>query len=79
MSKLYRVNFDREKGIFAHYAIDIEAHNRDEARKIAESMWREYFFGYNVPHMFHLKVRKLKDTEEFLYHYFKKFEYMQEV
>lgn len=79
LKKMYRVNFDREKGFFAHYVIDIEASNRDEARKIAESMWNEHFSGKNVPHMFHIHVRKLKDTEEFLYHYFKRGEYYKEL
>lgn len=73
MKKLYRVNFDRKKGFYAHYVIDIEAANRDEAKEIAKKMWAEHFGGcVAAPNMFHLKVRKLKDTEELLYNYFKR-------
>ena len=74
MKKMYRVNFDRKKGFYAHYVIDIEAANRDEAKEIAKKMWAEHFNERDVPNMFHLKVRKLRDTEEFLYHYFKRIE-----
>lgn len=80
MKKLYRVNFDRKKGFYAHYTIDIEAENMDEAKEISKKMWAEHFDScVAVPNMFHLKVRKLKDTEEFLYNYFKRGEYYKEL
>lgn len=79
MKKMYRVNFDRKKGFYAHYTIDIEAENIDEAKEIAKEKWTKHFGGCAVPNMFRLKVRKLKDTEEFLYHYFKRGEYYKEL
>ena len=79
MKKLYRVNFDKQKNGFAHYVIDVGADNAKQARALAEGLWCKHFGGLNVPHMFHVKVRSLKDTEEFFYLDFKKFEYMQEV
>lgn len=70
VKKYYRVEFDKKKYGYAHYVIDIEADNTKQAREIAEKMWLDHFVGIDVPHMFHVKVRKLKDEEEFLYHYF---------
>lgn len=79
MKKMYRVSFDKKKYGFAHYVIDVETESKEQARACAEALWDKHFGYADVPHMFHVKVRRLKDTEEFLYHYFKKFEYMQEV
>ena len=66
LRNVYRVNFGVKKGGYKSYVIDIEANNLKEARKAAESLWYEH----RTSHMFHITVRRLKDTEEFLYNYF---------
>lgn len=66
MTRLYRVEFDTYKNRVARaYAIDVEASNMKEARKKVEGMWD------SKSHMFHIAVRRLRDDEEFLYHWFK--------
>ena len=71
MKHMYRINFIVKKGGYKDYVIDVEADNLKEARGIVESLWYEN----SSAHMFHIKVRRLKDTEEFLYNYFKRIKF----
>ena len=64
--KLYRVEFVTKVGGWKDWVIDIEANTAKEARTKAEEMWYEH----SKWHTFHIEVRLLKDTEEFLYNYF---------
>ena len=68
MKNLYRVTFLTKKGGDQSWVIDIEAVNIIEATQKAKDMWK------SSAHMFNIKTRRLKDTEEFLYNYFKKVE-----
>lgn len=65
--KLYRVEFITKVGGWRYWVIDIEANTAKEARAKAEELWYEH----SKWHMFGIKTRLLKDTEEFLYNYFK--------
>jgi DNA/RNA endonuclease G (NUC1) len=69
MMNFYEVTFDTKKGYPKSWIIHIEAENLKAAKNKAEEMW------YNDNrlsdmHMFHVSCRKLKDTEEFRWHYF---------
>lgn len=64
--KLYRVEFITKVVWWKDWVIDIEANTAKEARAKAEEMWYEH----SRWHMFGIKTRLLKDTEEFLYNYF---------
>lgn len=70
----YRVTFLIKKGGYRYYVIDIPAANRKKAREIAEMRWNRL-----DGHMFHLRVRRIKDTEEFLYHWFVEVDYKKGV
>lgn len=63
----YRVTFDTKKGGYMHWVIDVEATSAKWAQLEAESKW----YGKEPEiHMFHIKVRRIKDAEEFVYHWF---------
>ena len=66
---LYEVTFDTKKGGDRHWVIHIESYDAKAARAGAEALW--YDFTHLGAHMFHIKVRRLKPTEEFQYHWFK--------
>ncbi|MCD8215069.1 MAG: hypothetical protein LUC97_05460 [Clostridiales bacterium] len=65
MKNFYRVEFITKKGGYKEWVIDVDAHTVKGAVNIAKKMWQK------DAHMFGIKARRLKDTEEFLYHYFK--------
>ena len=67
--KYYEITFDTKKGYPKSWIINIEAANRNEAIEKAKSLWLKDS-RLNEMHMFRIKARKLKDTEEFLYNYF---------
>lgn len=67
--KYYEITFDTKKGYQKSWIINIEANNRKEAIVKAKTMW-ESDDRLNEMHMFHISIRKLKDTEEFKYNYF---------
>lgn len=64
MLKIYRVEFETKMGSYTHWAIDIPATKREKAIETAKGLWQR------KEHMFHVRVRVLKDTEELLYNYF---------
>lgn len=68
MDKSYRVSFVTKMGGYQPWARDIDAPTAKIARAIAEADWSLS----HKEHMFHIVVRRLKDDEEFLYHWFKK-------
>lgn len=70
MSKFYEVTFLTKKGGEKEWVIHIEAENAKEAKNKAKDMWNADK-AKSGKHMFNVKVRVLKATEEFLYHYFK--------
>lgn len=63
-SNYYRITFLAKKNGYKHWVIDLSAGTLVEAKEKAKAMWDK------DAHMFHLEVRRLKDTEEFLYHWF---------
>lgn len=67
MNNLYEITFDTKKGGCSSWIVNVEAKNLKEAKQKAEEMWR----AWNTKHMFHIKARRLKDNEEFLYYWFK--------
>lgn len=69
MKNLYEVRFDTKKGYPKSWVVHVEADNREEAVRNVKTMW-EKDSRLNDMHMFHISVRRLKDTEEFKYHYF---------
>ena len=69
MSKIYEVDFYTKKGGLAHWVVNVEGNTTKEARAKAENMW-ENDNRLKDMHMFNITVRKLKDDEEFKYHYF---------
>lgn len=65
--KTYLVTYVLKRGgRWEDHEITITAENAKEARAKAEEMWYEH----SKMHMFGIKTRLLKDTEEFLYNYF---------
>ena len=66
MDKLYRVTFATKMGGYKTWARDVEAPTAKIARAMVEADW----YLYNKAHMFIVTARKLKDDEEFLYHWF---------
>lgn len=66
MKKYYRVEFETKIGGYQHWAIDIAADNLKQAKEAAQQMWTK------EAHMFHVRARVIKDTEEILYNYFKR-------
>jgi hypothetical protein len=70
MNNFYKVTFDTKKGTETKWRIDVEAATAKEARTKAETLWNET----RTAHMFHIDVKRIKDTEEFLFHYFHKLE-----
>lgn len=64
----YRVTFDTKKGGYYHWVIDLKATSVKWAKLEAEAKW----YDSNDAHMFHVEARKIKDTEEVLYHWFTK-------
>ena len=67
--KYYEITFDTKKGYPKSWVIHVEAQNRNSAIQKVKDMW-DKDSRFNDMHMFHVKVRLLKDTEEFKYHYF---------
>lgn len=66
---LYEVRFETKKCGLQSWVINIEAYNAKQARERAEELWNEDIIYYNM-HQFHIRVKRLADTEEFKYHYF---------
>lgn len=64
---LYRVKFLIKRGGKRYYVIDLAADNAKEAKEEAKKMW----YNDHSNHMFNIEVRRLNDTEEFKYNYFK--------
>lgn len=69
MKKCYEVRFDTKKGFPKSWVIHVEATTAKEAKEMVFKMWNNDS-RLNDMHMFHVQVKKLKDTEEFKYHYF---------
>ena len=69
MSKFYEVDFYTKKGGLAHWVVHVEDNTAKEAKEKAKSMWENDKRLKDI-HMFNITVRKLKDDEEFKYHYF---------
>lgn len=67
--KYYEVKFHTKKGYPKNWIVNIEADNKKDAIRYAKVMWEEDS-RLNDMHMFHVSARRLKDTEEFKYHYF---------
>lgn len=65
----YEITFDTKKGYPKSWIINITASTVKEAVEKAKEMWAKDSRLSDM-HMFHIKARKLKDTEEFLYNYF---------
>ena len=66
MKSCYEITFDTKKGGLRSWVIHIEANTRKEAKAIAEENWSKH----HASHMFHVSVRRLRDDEEFLWHWF---------
>ena len=66
MTNLYRVTHDTKKNGDASWAIDIERKTAKEAEAKALAHW----YKASKAHAFHVKTRRLKATEEFLYNWF---------
>lgn len=67
----YRVEFDTKKGGDRHWVFDIMAGTAKFAKVDAEGRWYDWRPDM---HMFHVTVRRLKDTEEVLYNWFHRVE-----
>ena len=65
----YRIEFDTKKGGDQHWMFDIMAGTAKFAKVDAIGRW--YDWKPDV-HAFHVEIRRLKDTEEVLYHWFTK-------
>ena len=65
----YEITFITKKGGEKHWIIHIEAGQTAAAKIKMESMWRSDS-RFSDMHQFGIKVRRLRDTEEFKYHYF---------
>lgn len=63
----YRVTFNTKKGGDQWWVFDIQAGTAKFAKVDAIGHW--YNWKPDV-HAFHVEVRRLKDTEEILYHWF---------
>lgn len=70
MTNYYRVTFDTKKGAPKRWEIHVGANTADKAKSIARDLWNADDC-FNNMHMFHVQVRRLDDTEEVRYHYFK--------
>lgn len=66
MEYFYEVTFDTKKNGFNSWIIHVSACNLREARCKVEEMWR----ARHNAHMFYINVRRLKPTDEFLWHWF---------
>ena len=69
MPNLYEITFDTKKGCPKSWILHIEAGTAKEAKEKAALMWSSDS-RLNDMHMFHVNVRPLNETEEFLWHYF---------
>ena len=67
--RYYEITFDTKKGYPKSWIINISASNKHEAVEKVKSMWLKDSRLSDM-HMFHIKARKLKETEEFRYNYF---------
>ena len=67
---MYVVTFHTMKGGMRCWVINLEAHNQKEARKQLEEAWELH--DSTGAHMFRIKIRRLKDNEEYLYNWFKR-------
>lgn len=67
--KYYEITFETKKGYPKSWIINIAASSVKEATEKAKELWSKGS-KLNGMHMFHVRARKLKDTEEFSYHYF---------
>lgn len=65
----YVIRFDTKKEFFKSWIINITADSKKEAVEKAKTMWNNDNRLKDM-HMFHIEARRLKDTEEYLYHYF---------
>ena len=65
--KYYRVEFETKAGGYKHWAIDITAATTAKAKEAAKALWES---NKCCGHMFHLRARVIKDTEEIVYNYF---------
>ena len=66
MKNAYEGTLLVKKGGYQNYVIHVDAYNLKEAKAEVERRWYET----HTAHAFHMKVRALKPTEEFLYHCF---------
>lgn len=66
MDNFYRVSFVTKMGGYQPWARDVEAPTAKIARAMVEADW----YLYNKAHAFGIVARRLKDDEEFLYHWF---------
>lgn len=67
--KNYEITFDTKKGYPKSWIINITASTVKDSVEKAKEMWSKDNRLSDM-HMFHIKARELKDTEEFLYNYF---------
>lgn len=65
--KYYRVEFETKVGSYKHWAIDVTTTTTAKAKEAAKALWET---NKCDGHMFHLRARVIKDTEEILYNYF---------
>lgn len=65
----YEITFATKKGGEKHWVIHVEASQANAALIKMRAMWRTDNTLCKM-HQFHVQIRKLNDTEEFLYHYF---------
>lgn len=67
IKSIYEITFLTKKGGEKSWIINVEASTAKEAKAQAMEMW----YKDHTAHAFDVQVRKLKDTEEALYNYFK--------
>ena len=72
--KRYKVEFVTKRGRYRHWRIDVEAEFAAEAKVKAVRAWHDHP-PIKEAYLFHVNAHKLKDTEEFLYHWFKEDEH----
>ena len=67
--KYFEITFDTKKGYPKSWIINITAPNKSKAVEKVKEMWLKDT-RLNDMHMFHIKARKMNDSEEYLYNYF---------
>ena len=74
--RYYRVEFETKKDGYKRWVIDVTTTSIEKAKYVAKHMWED---GNGNGHQFHIRARRLKDNEEYLYNYFYRLDNKPEV